>query len=111
MKKKLILPGGESNPGLPRDRRGYLPLYYRGLLVSVVTQEPTSLISVCKLTARLNIFVAVGREPCASRSENRAKEERNNDSFKIFSTVGQQSVAQKMRTKGGEKKKSPSSRI
>ena len=21
---------GESNPGLPRDRRGYLPLYYRG---------------------------------------------------------------------------------
>ena len=26
------LPGGESNPGLPRDRRGYLPLYYRGCL-------------------------------------------------------------------------------
>ena len=24
------LPGGESNPGLPRDRRGYSPLYYRG---------------------------------------------------------------------------------
>ena len=22
---------GESNPGLPRDRRGYLPLYYHGL--------------------------------------------------------------------------------
>ena len=22
--------GGESNPGLPRDRRGYSPLYYRG---------------------------------------------------------------------------------
>ena len=29
------LPGGESNPGLPRDRRGYLPLYYRGPLVSL----------------------------------------------------------------------------
>ena len=29
-KDKNILPGGESNPGLPRDRRGYLPLYYRG---------------------------------------------------------------------------------
>ena len=28
--KIKILPGGESNPGLPRDRRGYLPLYYRG---------------------------------------------------------------------------------
>ena len=26
----ILLPGGESNPGLPRDRRGYLPLYYRG---------------------------------------------------------------------------------
>ena len=25
-----ILPDGELNPGLPRDRRGYLPLYYRG---------------------------------------------------------------------------------
>ena len=25
-----MLPGGESNPGLPRDRRGYPPLYYRG---------------------------------------------------------------------------------
>ena len=25
-----LLPGGELNPGLPRDRRGYLPLYYRG---------------------------------------------------------------------------------
>ena len=29
--KKYCLPDGESNPGLPRDRRGYLPLYYRGL--------------------------------------------------------------------------------
>ena len=27
---KSCLPGGESNPGLPRDRRGYSPLYYRG---------------------------------------------------------------------------------
>ena len=25
------LPDRESNPGLPRDRRGYSPLYYRGL--------------------------------------------------------------------------------
>ena len=25
------LPGGESNPGLSRDRQGYSPLYYRGL--------------------------------------------------------------------------------
>ena len=26
-KKNIVLPVGESNPGLPRDRRGYLPLY------------------------------------------------------------------------------------
>ena len=25
-----FLPGGESNPGLSRDRQGYSPLYYRG---------------------------------------------------------------------------------
>ncbi len=30
-REKNCLPDGESNPGLPRDRRGYLPLYYRGL--------------------------------------------------------------------------------
>ena len=29
-KNYQFLPGGESNPGLPRDRRGYSPLYYRG---------------------------------------------------------------------------------
>ena len=29
-KKKDALPDRESNPGLPRDRRRYLPLYYRG---------------------------------------------------------------------------------
>ena len=28
--KRCILPGGELNPGLPRDRRGYSPLYYLG---------------------------------------------------------------------------------
>ena len=31
LKKHGVLPAGESNPGLPRDRRGYSPLYYRGL--------------------------------------------------------------------------------
>lgn len=30
--KDIHLPGGESNSGLPRDRRGYLPLYYRGVI-------------------------------------------------------------------------------
>ena len=29
--KNENLPVRESNPGLPRDRRGYSPLYYRGL--------------------------------------------------------------------------------
>ena len=29
---KKVLRDGESNPGLPRDRRGYSPLYYRGVI-------------------------------------------------------------------------------
>ena len=33
------LPGGESNPGLSRDRRGYSPLYYRGLRSKCVEAE------------------------------------------------------------------------
>ena len=28
--QEKMLRDGESNPGLPRDRRGYSPLYYRG---------------------------------------------------------------------------------
>ena len=28
---RKMLRDGESNPGLPRDRRGYSPLYYRGV--------------------------------------------------------------------------------
>ena len=32
--KKWFLPGRESNPGLPRDRRRYSPLYYRGYICS-----------------------------------------------------------------------------
>ena len=35
---KKSLPDGESNPGLPRDRRGYLPLYYRGLTKAAVSK-------------------------------------------------------------------------
>ena len=30
LRKTKYLPDGELNPGLPRDRRGYSPLYYRG---------------------------------------------------------------------------------
>ena len=37
--KKFGLPGGESNPGLPRDRRGYSPLYYRGMDVACTTGD------------------------------------------------------------------------
>ena len=35
--QNVYLPDGELNPGLPRDRRGYWPLYYRGLDVDVAT--------------------------------------------------------------------------
>ena len=36
---KKILRDGESNPGLPRDRRGYSPLYYRGVVRSGVDNK------------------------------------------------------------------------
>ena len=36
MKGKKELPDRESNPGLPRDRRRYSPLYYRGIDVYAV---------------------------------------------------------------------------
>ena len=32
LKTKKILRDGELNPGLPRDRRGYSPLYYLGYI-------------------------------------------------------------------------------
>ena len=32
--KRSVLQRGESNPGLPRDRQEYWPLYYVGLLCS-----------------------------------------------------------------------------
>lgn len=31
-RRKKLLPDRESNPGLPRDRRRYSPLYYRGTI-------------------------------------------------------------------------------
>ena len=36
-KKEEKLPGRESNPDLPHDRRGFLPLYYRGSFANVCT--------------------------------------------------------------------------
>jgi hypothetical protein len=33
IKNKKILRDGELNPGLPRDRRGYSPLYYLGFII------------------------------------------------------------------------------
>ena len=35
----MCLPDGESNPGLLRDRQGYLPLYYRGLASGSSSQK------------------------------------------------------------------------
>ena len=37
--KKEILSDGELNPGLPRDRRGYLPLYYQRFLLDTAKIE------------------------------------------------------------------------
>ena len=49
-KVKKILPGGESNPGLPRDRRGYLPLYYRGHVCRSQTIDVDPLALICMLS-------------------------------------------------------------
>ena len=46
-RKINVLPGRESNPGLPRDRRRYLPLYYRGLTDS--SPDPQKLSSILSL--------------------------------------------------------------
>jgi hypothetical protein len=42
--EKRELRGGESNPGFPRDRRGYSPLYYRGRNLSTATDVRWSLV-------------------------------------------------------------------
>ena len=42
VKDKRNLPDGELNPGLPRDRRGSLPLDYQGL--DVLVDQSTYLI-------------------------------------------------------------------
>ena len=39
LRDKKCLPGGESNPGLPRDRRRYSPLYYRGQDTQQLSQD------------------------------------------------------------------------
>ena len=36
---RKVLPDRESNPGLPRDRRGYSPLYYRGLNAASISHH------------------------------------------------------------------------
>ena len=38
---KKVLRDGESNPGLPRDRRGYSPLYYRGVIITCMYLDLT----------------------------------------------------------------------
>ena len=61
--KRNVLPGRESNPGLPRDRRRYLPLYYRGLtdtskLVWVEEQARAQGVRVCSVAASIAIEAA-----------------------------------------------------
>ena len=50
---RKVLPDRESNPGLPRDRRGYSPLYYRGLaLVAFRVKVPISQSKIVKTKKR-----------------------------------------------------------
>ena len=55
---KKFLPDRESNPGLPRDRRGYSPLYYRGMkiiaallyLFEIVSSKTGNALKIAKTT-------------------------------------------------------------
>ena len=58
--KSIVLPGGESNPGLPRDRRGYSPLYYRGLLVTVAAKKSTCFLVVLGASSSLRLPLLAG---------------------------------------------------
>ncbi|KAG1033616.1 hypothetical protein G6F43_013544 [Rhizopus delemar] len=61
--QQKILSGGELNPGLPRDRRGYLPLYYRrGPLVGSSASSPSPSPINCLLYADDVALVGSARE-------------------------------------------------
>ena len=62
------LPDGELNPGLPRDRRGYSPLYYRGSDVMLLLSGSNNFSSW-----RENILIvtlAVTKEPLLVAEKN-----------------------------------------
>ena len=50
-------PDGELNPGLPRDRRGYSPLYYRGFgwMDILLSKFCSFCIRVCVIKKKLNL--------------------------------------------------------
>ena len=48
LQQNQALRDGESNPGLPRDRRGYLPLYYHGLAAMTLTFDWRSYHYICR---------------------------------------------------------------
>lgn len=52
---KIFLPGRESNPGLPRDRRRYSPLYYQGRDVWISVHEGLHLL-ILAYHAMKNIY-------------------------------------------------------
>ena len=57
MKEKKVLRDGESNPGLPRDRRGYSPLYYRGDVHSQLFNIYQKYNAYRKVHAKVNIQI------------------------------------------------------
>ena len=53
---KMILPGRESNPGRPRDRREYSPLYYRGLTIDICCSTATWQMLLFSVVTHFNTF-------------------------------------------------------
>jgi hypothetical protein len=51
----MLLPCKQSNASLPRDRRGYSPLYYRGLLTFNINTLRTGDVSLRDQKQMLNV--------------------------------------------------------
>ena len=63
--KKETLPGGESNPGLPRDRRRYSPLYYRGSLKRPLRRKDKIRTEPQRSPAHRTRLMVIGYRPLA----------------------------------------------
>ena len=74
-KCKILLPDRESNPGLPRDRRRYSPLYYRGIhscRLTFLTYRSSSLFHITTATRHsLSLSLSTSFLPSWAKSKEK----------------------------------------